>query len=89
MFQDCPRLLGVCLYKPEILTARYGLANSQYLLKYLTKGCISEFTGKLKEVNGGGCGGKMCLLLLKSHEGLDVPPNHKPEGSNKLQTWNY
>lgn len=44
----------ICSYKPEILTARYGMANSRYLLEYLTKVCSSEFTGKLKEVSGGG-----------------------------------
>lgn len=33
IFQDCPRLLGVYLSKPEILSIRCGTANSQYLLK--------------------------------------------------------
>jgi len=29
------------------------------------------------------------VLLLKSQEGLGVLQSRKPEGSNKLQTWNY
>lgn len=65
------------------------MANSQYLLKYLDKVCSSEFSGKLKEISGGGCGREIGVLLLKSQEGLGVLQSRKPEGSNKLQTWNY